>query len=43
MENIFCVLKPAQCEAGEDQHLLTKQQENSFIGFGWFIGCTNLV
>lgn len=37
IESIFCVLKPAQCEAGEDQHLLTKQQENSFIG------CTNLV
>lgn len=36
IESIFCVLKPAQCEAGEDQHLLTKQ-ENSFIG------CTNLV
>lgn len=36
IESIICVLKPAQCEAGEDQHLLTKQ-ENSFIG------CTNLV
>lgn len=36
IESIFCVLKPAQCEAGEDQHQLTKQ-ENSFIG------CTNLV
>lgn len=36
IESIFCVLKPAQCEAVEDQHLLTKQ-ENSFIG------CTNLV